>query len=213
MQRPTHVGTRGLLEELLDRRILLLDGAMGTMIYVHEPTEEDYRGARFRKHSKLLKNCTEVMVLTQPKMIENIHLAYLEAGADIVETDTFNAHPFGMAEFDLAEHVFEINKNAAEIARRAADTMTRRNPDKPRFVAGSMGPTNKSLSMGTHVEDPGRRDVNFDQMVDCYTEQIRGLVAGGVDLLLPETSFDTLVIRRVSSPLTSISPTRAPGCR
>src|SRR5579862_4728990 len=113
----TNVRTR--LEDLLARRILLLDGAMGTMIFAHNPTEEDYRGTRFRNHSKLLKNCTEVMVLTQPKLIENIHRAYLEAGSDIIETTTFNSQAISMAEFDLQEHVFELNRTAAEIARNA----------------------------------------------------------------------------------------------
>src|SRR5438874_9059060 len=143
MRQPTHLGPRGLLEELLDRRILLLDGAMGSMIFAHEPTEEDYRGQRFHNHPILLRNCTEVMVLTQPRMIEDIHRAYLEAGADIIETDTFNGNRLNMAEFALEEHVVEINRKAAEIARRAADDYTRRTPDKPRFVAGSIGPTNK----------------------------------------------------------------------
>jgi len=139
MRKPTHVGPRGLLEELLDQRILLLDGAMGSMIYAHEPTEEDYRGQRFRNHPVLLRNCTEVMVLTQPKLIEDIHRAYLEAGADIIETDTFNSNAISLAEFRLAEHVEELNRKAVEVARRAADDWTRRTPDRPRFVAGSIG--------------------------------------------------------------------------
>jgi 5-methyltetrahydrofolate--homocysteine methyltransferase len=187
--------TRALLEELLAQRILLLDGSMGALIYSQQPAEEDYRGQRFRRHPTPLKNCTDILVLTQPRLIEEIHRAYLEAGADIIETDTFNATPIGLAEFGLQEYVFEINKAAAELARRAADDFTRRNPDRPRFVAGSIGPTNKTLSMGTHVEDPGRRDVTFDQVVASYTEQIKGLVAGGVDILLAETSFDTLVLK------------------
>ena len=189
------LSTRDVLEELLDSRILVLDGAMGSMIYAHEPKEEDYRGARFRNHPLALKNCTEIMVLTQPKLIEDIHRTYLEAGADILETDTFNSNRLSMAEFALDEHVFELNKTAAAIARRAADDYTRRDPDKPRFVAGSIGPTKKTLSISTHVEDPGRRDVTFDQMVENYYEQIHGLVSGGVDILLPETSFDTLVLK------------------
>jgi len=165
------------------------------MIYAQNPTEEDYRGSRFRQHSKPLKNCTDVMVLTQPKLVESIHRACLDAGSDIIQTCTFNASPIGLAEFDLKEHVFEINKTAAELARHAADEFTRKNPNKPRFVAGSIGPTNKTLSMGVHVEDPARRDTTFDQIAASYYEQIRGLVAGGVDILLPETSFDTLVLK------------------
>jgi 5-methyltetrahydrofolate--homocysteine methyltransferase len=189
------LNTRERLEELLAERIVILDGAMGSMIYAREPKEEDYRGARFRNHPQLLRNCTEVMVLTQPRLIEGIHRAYLEAGADIVSTDTFNSNRLSMAEFGLEEHVFELNRTAAEIARRAADAMNRRTPDRPRFVAGSIGPTKKTLSVGVHIEDPAHRDVTFDEMVANYTEQIAGLVAGGVDLLLPETAFDTLVLK------------------
>ena len=121
-----------------------------------------------------LKNCTEALVLTQPRMIEDIHRAYLEAGADIIETDTFNGTALSLEEFGLQDHVFELNQTAAELARRVADEFTRKNPDKPRFVAGSIGPTKKQLSMGIHVEDPGRRDVTFDEMVASYNEQIRG---------------------------------------
>jgi 5-methyltetrahydrofolate--homocysteine methyltransferase len=168
---------------------------MGALIYSRQPTEEDYRGSRFLHHPVPLKNCTDVLVLTQPRMIEGIHRAYLEAGSDIIETCTFNATPIGLAEFALRDHVFDINKTAAELARRAADEFTHRDPDKPRFVAGSIGPTNKTLSMSTHVEDPGRRDVTFDQMVATYSEQVHGLVAGGVEILLAETSFDTLVLK------------------
>ena len=183
------------LEEALSERILVLDGAMGSVIYSYEPTEEDYRGKRFANHHIQLKNCTEVLVLSQPKMIEDIHRAYLEAGADIIETDTFNNNPLSLEEFGLEEHVRELNVRAVEIARRAADDYTRRNPAKPRFVAGSIGPTKKQLSMGIHVEDPGRRDVTFDEMVANYRVQIAALVESGVDLLLPETSFDTLVMK------------------
>src|SRR4051812_10159292 len=186
---------QSLLDEILSERIMILDGAMGSMIYAHQPTEEDYCGARFAKHPFPLKNCTEVLVLTQPRMIEDIHRAYLEAGADIVETDSFNSNALSLAEFGLEEHVDELNRQAAALARRAADDMTRRTPGKPRFVAGSIGPTKKQLSMGIHVDDPGRRDVTFDEMVANYTEQIRALVEGGVDILLPETSFDTLVMK------------------
>jgi 5-methyltetrahydrofolate--homocysteine methyltransferase len=187
--------TAALLEELLEHRILLLDGSMGALIYGRQPTEEDYRGNRFRNHPVALKNCPDVMVLSQPDLIVDIHRAYLEAGADIVETCTFTANAPSLAEFRLEEHVFELNKAAAELARRAADEFTRRDRDKPRFVAGSIGPTNKTLSLATDPEDPSRRDVTFDQMVAGYLDQIRGLVAGGVDVLVPETSFDTLVLK------------------
>ncbi|GAC1448463.1 MAG: methionine synthase [Isosphaeraceae bacterium] len=186
---------RARLEQILSERILVLDGAMGSMIYAHQPTEEDYRGARFARHPHSLKNCTEILVLSQPTMIEEIHRTYLEAGADIIETDTFNSNRLSMAEFGLDEHVDELNIRAAELARRAADDFTRRDPGKPRFVAGSIGPTKKSLSMGVNVEDPGHRDVTFDEMVENYKAQIRSLIQGGVDILLPETSFDTLVMK------------------
>ena len=147
------------------------------------------------EHPADLKNCTEALVLTQPKMIEDIHRAYLEAGADIIETDTFNGNAVSLEEFGLQDHVVELNTTAAELARRAADDFTRKDPDKPRFVAGSIGPTKKQLSMGIHVDDPGRRDVTFDEMVANYTEQIARPGRGGVDILLPETSFDTLVMK------------------
>ena len=195
MANNTNMTTRERLNEILSRRIMLLDGSMGALIYSHELDEEQFRGKPFAQHRCNLKNCTEVLVMTQPELIDGIHRAYLEAGADIIETDTFNGSAVSLAEFGLEQHVFELNKSAAELARRAADDFTRRDPDKPRFVAGSIGPTNKQLSMGIHVEDPGRRDITFDQMVANYTEQVRGLVAGGVDILLSETAFDTLVMK------------------
>ena len=195
MLMSAHMSTREMLEELLTERILFLDGAMGTMIQAQKLTEADFRGSRFRNHPKDLNGCNDLLVLTQPRVIEAIHRQYLEAGSDIIETNTFNATALGVVEYGLQEHVFEINKAAAEIARRAAEAMSRRTPDEPRFVAGSIGPTNKTLSLGVHVEDPARRDVTFDDMVAIYEEQIAGLVAGGVDLLLAETSFDTLVMK------------------
>jgi 5-methyltetrahydrofolate--homocysteine methyltransferase len=195
MPRPGNTPARDLLEELLERRIVLLDGSMGALIYTRQPGEEDYRGRRFRDHPVALKNCPDVMVLSQPDFIGGIHRAYLDAGADVLETCTFTANRFSLAEFRLEEHVFEINRAAAELARAAADEYTRRDPGRPRFVAGSLGPTNKTLSLGVHADDPGRRDVTFDEMAAAYLEQVRGLVAGGVDLLLPETAFDTLVLK------------------
>src|SRR5205809_6606515 len=186
--------TGDLLQELLSRRILLLDGSMGALLFSHQPTEEDYRGTRFRSHPSSLKNCTEAMVLSQPRLIEDIHRAYLEAGADIIETDTFNATPFGLTEYGLREHVFEINKTAAEIARRAADDFTRRDPARPRFAAGSIGPTNKTLFIEPG-HDPATRSLSFDDFVAGYTAQIEGLVAGGVDLFAVETGNDILVLK------------------
>src|SRR3954463_14814101 len=188
-------GTHSRLEEILSRRIMVLDGSMGALIYSYSLTEEDVRGSRFARHPVGLKNCTEALVLTKPKLIEEIHRAYLDAGADIIETDTFNGTAVSLEEFGLQDHVFELNRAAAELARHAADDFTRKDPSRPRFVAGSIGPTKKQLSMGIHVEDPGRRDATYDQMVENYYEQVRALVEAGADLLLPETSFDTLVLK------------------
>jgi len=189
------VGTRENLESLLHDRILLLDGSMGALIYSHEPSEEDYRGARFRTHPKSLKNCTEALVLSKPRLIEDIHRAYLEAGADIIETCTFNGNPLGLEEFALQDHVFEINQAAASLARRAADDFTRRNPDKPRFVAGSIGPTNKTLYIEPGRQDQGSRTYTFDDFAESYYGQVKALVAGGVDLLAVETGNDILVLK------------------
>ena len=177
-------------EQLLSERILVLDGAMGTMIQRYSPSEADYRGERFAKHPIDLKNAGDVLVLTQPKMISEIHHQYLAAGADIIETDSFNANIISMEEFGLAEFTHEINVAAARLARAACEEFTRSNPKKPRFVAGSIGPTKVLLSF--NADKPGYRPVTFDQMVTSYAVQIRGLIEGGVDLLLPETSFDTL---------------------
>ncbi|WP_010585020.1 methionine synthase [Schlesneria paludicola] len=177
-------------EQLLSERILVLDGAMGTMIQRYSPTEADYRGERFAKHPIDLKNAGDVLVLTQPQMIGEIHRLYLAAGADIIETDSFNANIISLEEFGLAEYTREINVVAARVARAACDEFTASNPKKPRFVAGSIGPTKVLLSF--NADKPGYRPVTFDQMVASYAVQIRGLVEGGVDLLLPETSFDTL---------------------
>jgi 5-methyltetrahydrofolate--homocysteine methyltransferase len=187
--------TREILEELLAQRILLLDGSMGAFIYTRKPSEEDYRGARFRNHPKMLKNCTEALVLTQPRLIEEIHRTYLDAGSDIVETCTFNATPLALAEFELAEHVAEINRRAAQIARRTADDFTRRDPDRPRFVAGSIGPTTKTLYIEPGHEPPDTRSLSFDDFVATYYAQVEALVAGGVDLLAAETGNDILVLK------------------
>jgi 5-methyltetrahydrofolate--homocysteine methyltransferase len=189
------VSTREMIEELLAQRILLLDGSMGALIYSRQPTEDDYRGQRFRTHPVALKNCTEALVLSKPRLIEDIHRAYLEAGADIIETCTFNANPIGMAEFKLEEHVYEINQKAAELARHAAEEFTRRDPDRPRFVAGSIGPTNRTLYIEPGQADQGNRTFSFDDFVASYYEQIKALAAGGVDLLAVETGNDILVLK------------------
>jgi 5-methyltetrahydrofolate--homocysteine methyltransferase len=183
------------LHELMDKRILLLDGSMGALIYSHKLEDADYRGERFRVHAKALKNCTEALVLTQPKLIEDIHRAYLEAGADIIETCTFNASRLALEEFALDDLVGEINKKAAELARHAADDFTRRNPGKPRFVAGSIGPTTKSLYIEPARPDQGSRSNSYDDFVASYYEQVAALVAGGVDMLAVETGNDILVLK------------------
>ncbi|MGO9599300.1 MAG: methionine synthase [Isosphaeraceae bacterium] len=183
------------LEQILSERIMILDGSMGALIYSYKLTEEDVRGSRFARHPHDLKNCTEALVLTRPGLIQDIHRAYLEAGADIIETDTFNGTALSLEEFGLHDHAAELNRKAAELARQVADEFSKKSPEKPRFVAGSIGPTKKQLSMGIHVEDPGRRDVTFDEMAATYKVQVRALVEGGVDLLVPETSFDTLVLK------------------
>jgi 5-methyltetrahydrofolate--homocysteine methyltransferase len=183
------------VDELLAQRILILDGPKGTMIQAHQLSEEQFRGSRFRHHARPLKGCNDLLVLTQPQVVESIHRAYLEAGADIIQTNTFNATAVSMADYGLEEHIFDLNRAAAELARRAADAMTQRTPDKPRLVAGSIGPTNKTLSLSRDVNDPGFREVTFDQIVAAYAEQVAGLLAGGVDLLMPETAFDTLMLK------------------
>ncbi|WP_422926192.1 methionine synthase [Singulisphaera sp. PoT] len=197
MPNATAFDTRTQIEAILSERIMVLDGAMGTMIYAHKPSEEDYRGERFRDHTKDLRNCTEILVLTQPKMIEEIHRQYLEAGADIIETDSFNSNSVSMEEFDLEDYVEELNYEAAAIARRAADAMTEKTPDRPRFVAGSIGPTKKLLNLPSDPNNPDQsyRQVSFDELVETYSGQIHGLVQGGVDILLAETAFDTLNLK------------------
>ncbi|MCA9088408.1 MAG: methionine synthase [Planctomycetaceae bacterium] len=184
------MSVREQLDDLLSRRILLLDGAMGSLIHGFEPTEADYRGERFRDHEIDLKNASDVLCLTRPDIIQNIHRQYLDAGSDIIETNTFNANTISMEEFGLGDTVAEINRRGAELAKQLAVEYTDANPDKPRFVAGSIGPTKIQLSF--NADEPGFRPVTFDQMVASYAEQVRGLLDGGVDLLLPETSFDTL---------------------
>jgi 5-methyltetrahydrofolate--homocysteine methyltransferase len=180
---------------LLANRIAVLDGAMGTMVHALSLNEQGFRGERFRDHPKDLKNCIDILVLTQGDAIRGIHAAYLEAGADIVETNTFGATSMALADFGLSAHVRELNLAAARLAREAADAATAKTPDRPRFVAGSIGPTNKQLSIAGNVSDPGHRDVTFDQMVATYREQVEALLEGDVDLLLAETAFDTLVLK------------------
>ncbi len=184
-----------LLKHSLTERILVLDGAMGTMVHRLHLTEEDARGKRFAKHTKDVKNFVDVLCLTQPDAIREIHREYFAAGADIVETNTFGSSRAGVDEFLMSEHVRELNLAAARLAREAADEFTKLTPHQPRFVAGSIGPTNRQLSIAGKVDDPGHRNATYDEMVDSYYEQVAALVDGGVDLLLPETAFDSLVFK------------------
>ncbi len=181
------------IQDLLNDRILILDGAMGTMIQEHSLSEEDYRGERFNDYTKAeLKGNNDLLSLTQPDIIKDIHRQFLAAGSDIIETNTFNSTSISQADYHMQDLAYELNVAAAENAREAADEYTKKNPDKPRLVAGAIGPTNKTLSLSPDVEDPGYRDITFDQLKESYTEQIKGLVDGGVDILLVETIFDTL---------------------
>ena len=180
------------LQSQLDKRILILDGAMGTMIQQHNLFESDYRGTRFSHAAILQKGNNDLLVLSQPEIIYNIHLKYLHAGADIIETNTFNAQRISMEDYGMGDFVREMNLEAAKLARKAADEYTAKNPLKPRFVAGAVGPTNKTASMSPDVNNPAFRSVSFDDLVVAYKEQILALIEGGVDALLIETIFDTL---------------------
>ena len=180
------------IQDVLKERILIIDGAMGTMIQRHKLEEKDYRGERFKDWPIDLKGNNDLLCLTQPAIIEGIHREYLEAGADIIETNTFNAQRISMADYHMEEIAFDINIAAATIARRAATAYTDRNPEKPRFVAGAIGPMSKTLSLSPDVNNPGFRAVSFDEVAEAYYEQVKALVEGGVDILLIETIFDTL---------------------
>ncbi|HJC16537.1 MAG TPA: methionine synthase [Candidatus Alistipes stercorigallinarum] len=184
--------THNRLNDALQERILLLDGGFGTMVQRYGLTEEDYRGERFAHLQGQLRGCNDLLGLTRPDVIREIHTRYLQAGADIITTNSFNANAISLADYGLSDHAREIARAAASIARAAADEFTRRNPSKPRFVAGSMGPTNRTASMSADVSDPASREVTFTQLAEAYGEQARGLVEGGADVLLIETVFDTL---------------------
>jgi len=180
------------LEAAAKERILILDGGMGTMIQRHKPTEADYRGERFKDWPSDLKGNNDLLVLTQPAIIKGVHEAYLEAGADIIETNSFNAQRISMADYGMEDLSAEINLEAAKLAREAADAYTAKTPEKPRFVAGSIGPTNRTASLSPDVNNPGFRNISFDELVEAYEEQTRALIEGGVDAILIETVFDTL---------------------
>ena len=180
------------IKSILSERILVLDGAMGTLIQRHKLSEEQFRGEKFKDHPVEIKGNNDLLVLTQPEIIKNIHRQYLEAGSDIIETNTFNANSISQADYQTENLVYEINFHAAKIAKEAAVEFTKKNPVKPRFVAGALGPTNKTLSLSADVMDAGFRAVTFDYMKDAYKEQARGLIDGGADILLVETIIDTL---------------------
>jgi 5-methyltetrahydrofolate--homocysteine methyltransferase len=181
------------IRRLLTQRILVLDGAMGTMIQRYGLDEAAFRGERFASHPRELKGASDVLAITNPAVLDEVHRKYLAAGADIIETNTFNAQAISFADYDLQPYVYEINRAAAAICRKAADDYS--TPEKPRFVAGAMGPTNRTASLSPDVNRPGFRGVTFDELVNAYYEQARGLVDGGVDILLPETTFDTLNLK------------------
>ncbi len=193
LQNQESVATR--LEGLLQQRVLLLDGAMGTTVFARGFDDAFMRGERFRDHPADLRNFVDLLCLTHPEEVESIHRSFLEAGADIIETNTFGASVIGLREFGLEDLVEELNRAAVECARRAADAVSLQDPEKPRFVAGSIGPTSKTASMSPKVEDPGYREVTFDDHVRSYYAQVAALVDAGVDILFPETTFDTLNLK------------------
>ncbi|MEZ8631107.1 methionine synthase [Vibrio lentus] len=195
---------RQKIEALLKQRILLIDGGMGTMIQDYKLEEQDYRGERFADWHSDLKGNNDLLVLTQPKLIKGIHTEYLEAGADILETNTFNATTIAMADYDMESLSEEINYAAAKLAREAADEWTAKTPEKPRFVAGVLGPTNRTCSLSPDVNDPGYRNVSFDELVVAYSESTRALIKGGSDLILIETIFDTLNAKACSFAVESV---------
>ena len=180
------------IKSILNTRILVLDGAMGTMLQRYKFTEADFRGERFKDWASPLQGNNDLLSLTQPKAISTIHGKYLEAGADIIETNTFSSTTIAMADYHMEELVYELNYESARIAKKVADEFTAKEPHKPRFVAGSIGPTNKTASMSPDVNDPGFRAVSFDELRLAYKQQVEALIDGGVDMLLVETIFDTL---------------------
>jgi len=176
----------------LQKRILVLDGAMGTMLQQYKFTEEDYRGDRFKDYPSSLKGNNDLLSITQPKAISEVHRKYFEAGADIVETNTFSGTTIAMADYNMENLVYELNCESAKIAKQVADEFTKANPEKPRFVAGSIGPTNKTASLSPDVNRPEYRAITFDELRIAYKQQVDALIDGGVDVLLVETIFDTL---------------------
>ena len=180
------------LYDAIKERILVLDGAMGSMIQEYKLSESDFRGERFADFHKDIQGNNDMLVLTRPDVVKAIHEAYLKAGADIIETNTFGATTIAQEDYDMGEYAYEMNLECAKAAKEICDKYTALNPDKPRFVAGAMGPTNRTLSISPDVNNPGFRAVTFDELEIAYHDQARGLLDGGVDLILIETIFDTL---------------------
>src|SRR5688572_18668815 len=180
------------LREILARRVVILDGAMGTMIQTHKLDEKAFRGIEFARHSRDLKGCNDVLCITRPDLITDIHVQYLEAGADIVETNTFNSTSVSMTDYQLELYVYDLNFAGAKAAKKAVEIVMAKDPSRPRFVAGAIGPTNRTCSISTDVQSAATRGVTHDELVDAYYEQARGLIDGGADILLVETIFDTL---------------------
>ncbi|PCI33559.1 MAG: hypothetical protein COB54_04480 [Alphaproteobacteria bacterium] len=180
------------LKQALEKRILVLDGAMGTMIQRHRLSEEDYRGSRFADWGQDVKGNNDLLTLTQPEIIKDIHRQYFAAGADLVETNTFNSTKVSQSDYGMEELAYELNKQGAAIAREVADEFSAAEPDKPRFVVGTLGPTSRTASLSPDVNNPAFRNVTFDELVENYVEATRGLIDGGADLIMIETIFDTL---------------------
>ena len=196
------------IRDILKDRILVLDGAMGTMIQRYKLEEDDFRGDRFADHNYSLKGNNDLLALSRPDVLREIHAEYFEAGADIVETNTFSSTTIAQADYHLEDAVYDLNYESARIAREVADEFTKLNPNKPRFVAGSMGPTNRTASISPDVNDPGYRAVDFDTLKEAYKQQAGALLDGGADLLLVETVFDTLNAKAALSAIQEINDER-----
>lgn len=181
-----------ILLQQIEKKILILDGAMGTMIQRYQLEEEDFRTPALKDHHKALKGNNDLLSLSRPEIIKEIHQTYLDAGADIIETNTFSSTSIAQEDYDLAALAYELNLESTKIAKEVALAYSQKTPDQPRFVAGAVGPTNRTASISPDVNDPGYRAVNFDQLAEAYSEQVRGLIDGGADIILVETIFDTL---------------------
>ena len=186
------IASYSALTKAIKERILIIDGAMGTMIQRYNLGEADYRGTQFEQHDQDLKGNNDLLSITRPEIIDAIHREYLDAGADIIETNTFSGTVIAQADYKMESQVYAINYESAQIAKKAATDYTLQNPEKPRFVAGAIGPTNRTLSLSPDVNNPGYRAITFDELMDAYYQQVEALVKGGVDILLIETIFDTL---------------------